>query len=97
MGGALAGLAGLLLSHSFFVTPSDGGAYMLKAYIAVVIGGWGRLGGAAAGALLVGLFETVVSGLVSHLVAEALLYGAVLLILAWRPEGLFGEVAGRRA
>lgn len=97
MGGALAGLAGLLLSHSFFITPSDGGAYMLKAYIAVVIGGWGRLGGAAAGAVLVGLFETVVSGLVSHLVAEALLYGAVLLILAWRPEGLFGEVAGRRA
>lgn len=54
---ALAGAAGLLLSRSFFVSPSDGGNYMLKAYVAVTIGGWGNVPGAVLGALLIALFE----------------------------------------
>ena len=94
---ALAGGAGLLLSNVFFVTPSAGSEYMVKAYIAVVIGGWGSLAGAVMGALLVGLFETVVAAEVSYTAASALLYAALLLILLVRPQGLFGEAAGRRA
>lgn len=94
---ALAGIAGLLLSNSFFVTPTEGGNLMLKAYIAATIGGWGRLNGAALGALLIGLFETVAATLVSQVAAEALLYAALLLILFLRPQGLFGEIAGSRA
>ena len=94
---ALAAIAGLLLSNQFFVTPTDGGEFMLKAYIATVIGGWGRIKGAALGALLIGLFETVVAGFVSYVFAEALLYAGLLLILFVQPEGLFGEALGRRA
>ncbi len=44
---ASAGAAGLLLANSFFPTPTDGGNYMIKAYIAAAIGGWGLIGGAA--------------------------------------------------
>ena len=94
---ALAGIAGLLLSNSFFVTPTEGGNLMLKAYIAATIGGWGRLHGAALGALLIGLFETVAAALVTQVAAEALLYAALLAILFLRPQGLFGEIAGSRA
>ncbi len=94
---ALAGAAGALLANQFFVTPTAGGALILKAYIAVVIGGWGSLAGAVAGALLVGLFETVVAAEVSYTAASALLYAALLMILLVRPQGLFGEAAGRRA
>jgi branched-chain amino acid transport system permease protein len=94
---SLAGTAGLLLSNSFFVTPTEGGNLMLKAYIAATIGGWGRLHGAALGALLIGLFETVAAALVSQVAAEALLYAALLAILFLRPQGLFGETAGSRA
>jgi branched-chain amino acid transport system permease protein len=94
---ALAGAAGALLANQFFVTPSSGGALILKAYIAVVIGGWGSLRGAVLGALLVGLFETVVAAAVSYTAASALLYAALLAILLLRPQGLFGEAAGRRA
>lgn len=97
LGLALAGAAGLLLANQFFVTPTSGGALMLKAYIAVAIGGWGRLGGAVAGAMLIALFETLVAVLVSQPVAEGLLYVALFAILIARPEGLFGEPAGRRA
>ena len=94
---ALAGATGALLSNQFFVTPTDGGAYMLKAYIAVTLGGWGRLDGAVLGALLIGLFETVVAALVSGVVAEALLYLTVLAVLVLRPQGLLAEAVRRRA
>jgi branched-chain amino acid transport system permease protein len=94
---ALAGAAGTLLANQFFVTPTAGGALILKAYIAVVIGGWGSLAGAVMGALLVGLFETVVAAAVSYTAASALLYAALLLIRLLRPQGLLGEAAGRRA
>ena len=94
---ALAGAAGLLLAHQFFVTPSEGGALMLKAYIAVVIGGWGSLRGAVVGALLIALFEVGVAAFVSHPVAQGGLFVAVLAILLLRPQGVFGEAAQHRA
>ncbi len=94
---AYAGTAGLLLANQFFITPSDGGDLMLRAYIAVTIGGWGSVGGAVAGAVLIAVFETVVAARLGHPVATGLLYGVVLVILAVRPRGLFGEAAGRRA
>jgi branched-chain amino acid transport system permease protein len=108
---ALAGAAGLLLSHSFFVTPSDGMNYMIKAYIAVTIGGWGSIAGAVAGAFLIALFDVMLPGLpailpslgalpawvFSQTIATILLYLMLLGILLFRPQGLFGEVAQRRA
>lgn len=94
---ALAGAAGLLLANQFFISPADGGNFIVKAYIAVVIGGWGRVGGALAGAMLVALFETVVAAWFDYAVASGLLYAVLLLILFVRPQGLFGEAAGRRA
>jgi branched-chain amino acid transport system permease protein len=94
---ALAGAAGLLLANQYFVTPGAGGDLMLKAYIAVVIGGWGRLSGAVLGALIIALFEVGVAAAVSYPVAEGLLYAALLVILLLRPQGLLGEAEGRRA
>ncbi len=94
---ALAGAAGLLLANQFFVKPTSGFDLMIKAYIAVVVGGWGSIPGAVLGALVIALFEVMVAATVSNPVAEAALYGAVLLILLVRPRGLLGEAAGRRA
>jgi branched-chain amino acid transport system permease protein len=94
---ALAGAVGLLLSGPYFVTPTVGNDLILRAYIAVTIGGWGSLRGAVAGALLIALFESVVAGYASSTVATAALYGAVLLLLVVRPAGLFPAPLGRRA
>jgi branched-chain amino acid transport system permease protein len=97
LGGGLAGLAGALLGHQFFVHAGQGPAYMVKAYIAAAIGGWGSVPGALLGALLIALFETLVSAALSAVWAQALLYLTLLAILLWRPQGLFGEAIGQRA
>ena len=97
LSGALAGIAGFLLGHQFLVTPTQGGGHMLKAYIAVALGGWGSVPGALIGALAIGLFETFVSAEVGDAWASAALYIAVLLVLTLRPRGLFGEPVGQRA
>jgi branched-chain amino acid transport system permease protein len=110
---ALAGAAGLLLGNTFFVSPTDGTNYIIKAYIAVTIGGWGSLAGAVIGALLIALFEVLYPLLpallpplgrlvpadivFSQTMATILLYVAVLFILFFRPQGFFGEVVQRRA
>ena len=94
---ALAGAAGLLLAHQYFVTPTHGTDLIVTAYIAVVIGGWGRVWGAVAGAMLIALFDVIVGAYVSYTAATALLYSALLGILFFRPQGLFGEAIQRRA
>jgi branched-chain amino acid transport system permease protein len=97
LGASLAGAAGLLLANQFFVTPTAGTDLVIKAYIAVTIGGWGSLWGAVAGALLIAAFEVGVSAVLSYTAATAGLYAALLAILFVRPQGLFGEAAQRRA
>lgn len=97
LAGALAGVAGFLLGHQFLITPTQGAGHMLKAYIAVAIGGWGSVPGALIGALAIGVFEIFVSTAVGDAWASAALYVAVLAVLTLRPQGLFGEPVGRRA
>ena len=97
LSGALAGVAGLLLGHQFLVAPTQGAGHMLKAYIAVALGGWGSVPGALLGALGIGLFETFVAARFGDAWASAALYICVLAVLALRPQGLFGEPVGRRA
>jgi branched-chain amino acid transport system permease protein len=93
---ALGGAAGLLLANQYFVDPTRGTDLIVSAYIAVVIGGWGSLPGAVLGALLIALFEVIVSAYVSYTASTALLYAALLAILFFRPQGLFGERVQRR-
>jgi len=112
IGAALAGAAGLLLANAFFVTPTAGADYMVKAYIAVVIGGWGSIPGAVAGALLIAAFEVLYPSLpllipallrmpqsdavFSQTTSTIMLDVAVLIILVARPGGLFGEAVRQR-
>lgn len=97
IGTACAGAAGLLLANRYFVTPTAGGDLILKAYIAVTVGGWGSVPGAVVGALLIALFEVGLSSVFSYPVALGALYGVLLVILMVRPQGLFGEAVRRRA
>jgi branched-chain amino acid transport system permease protein len=112
LGTALAGAAGLLLANSFFVSPTDGTNYILKAYIAVAIGGWGSIPGAVLGAFLIALFEVIYPAipalvptlghgayaetLFSQTTSTILFDVAILAILTVRPRGLFDNAARTR-
>lgn len=110
IGSALAGAAGLMLSNTFFVSPTDGSNYIIKAYIAVTIGGWGSLTGAVCGALIIALFEVLLPSLpvlvpvlkvvtpwlFTQTTSTILLYICLLAIMFFRPQGLFGEKVQKR-
>ena len=95
-GTALAGVAGALLANQFFVYPTGGIPLSVYAYMAVVVGGWGSIAGAVLGAMMISIFQVVVSAYVSYAVATGLLYLVLLLVFFFRPQGIFGELVQRR-
>jgi branched-chain amino acid transport system permease protein len=95
-GTALAGVAGALLANQFFVYPTGGIPLSVYAYMAVVVCGWGSIAGAVLGAMLISIFQVVVSAYVSYAVATGLLYFVLLLVFFFRPQGIFGELVQRR-
>src|SRR5437868_3277635 len=96
LGVALAGIAGVLLADRFAIAPAHGLDLLVKAYIAVAIAGWGRVGGAALVALLIALIETLGGSIVPGAAIDAALYIFLLILLVLRPEGWFGAAAQRR-
>ncbi|WP_437967897.1 branched-chain amino acid ABC transporter permease [Sorangium sp. So ce260] len=90
LGALLAGLAGAIGGTNLSVSPGDDGTYLLSSLVVVIVGGLGSIGGAALGALLVGLIEQF--GLAyfptySVIVTYLLMIG----VLAFRPQGLLGR------
>jgi len=99
IGGAMAGLAGLLYSVVFsgdLVSPLQGDSLLIFAFIVVVIGGLGSIRGSAVAGLIVGLvqdFANYYLGTHSGLAEFGNLSVVLLLavVLEWRPRGLFGR------
>lgn len=95
IGAVLGALAGALTAPAVSVTPGIGVEVIVLAFAVVVVGGLGSIGGAAAGAILVGLARSVAV----HLAPEMelfVIYGVMFLVLAIRPQGLFGPALARR-
>ncbi len=89
-GGALAAVAGILLSTFIGVNPTIGGAYTIKALIVITMGGIGHvLGGLIAG-LMLGLAETIGALLLDPGLITVINFSLFTLVLLWRPQGLFG-------
>lgn len=93
--GALGGMAGVFMGVKYMVYPSMGWITN-KAYIGAVIGGLGSLPGAIVGGLLLGLIEALVSvaniGSVHlSLYRDVFSFGILILLLIFRPTGLFGR------
>jgi branched-chain amino acid transport system permease protein len=91
VGSCLAAAAGILMSVSYpRVDPFMGILPGLKAFVAAVLGGIGNLRGAVAGALILGLAEELVAGYFSSSYRDALVFGILIVVLLWKPSGLFG-------
>jgi branched-chain amino acid transport system permease protein len=91
IGIGLAGLAGVLLVPIYSIHPAMGQEIITPAFVVVVIGGLGSFKGVVVAALLVGLVKGATIGLGYSQWSTAVIYLMMLLVLLFRPRGLFGE------
>jgi branched-chain amino acid transport system permease protein len=101
----LAALAGIMLGPLVAVQAGMGDDVLILAFVVVVIGGIGSVPGAAIGALIVGVVDTLGRGLLPQLFAlflsadaaasvgpalgSMMIYLVMIAVLFWRPSGLF--------
>ena len=90
IGLAVLGVAGCLLLPLYPVNPFVGDIFGLRAFVIVVLGGMGSIGGAFWGGIIVGVLESVGAQFVPVSFAEALIFIVFLAVLYVRPAGLFG-------
>ncbi len=91
LGSALAGAAGVLVGLTYpKIDPLMGTMPGLKAFVAAVLGGIGNITGAVVGALTLGLAEEFLVGYWASTYRDALAFAILILILLFKPTGLFG-------
>lgn len=91
-GVALAGIAGVLLAPIYSVFPTMGRDFVLIAFSVVIIGGMGSIKGAVLAGLLLTQVQSLSSLFISPVWNDTLLFGIMVLVLMWRPQGLFGKL-----
>jgi branched-chain amino acid transport system permease protein len=91
IGAGLAGAAGSLVSLSFGLQPSMGDQFIIKAFVVCVLGGLGSVEGALVGGLAYGIIESFGSQYVGTGVQDAVALVVLLLVLAFRPQGILGK------
>jgi branched-chain amino acid transport system permease protein len=91
LGSALAGAAGVLFALRVPTTVTIGFLAGLKGFTASVIGGIGSIPGAMAGGLLLGLTEAYVQGYISTRWSDLFVFALLIVVLLFRPQGLFGR------
>jgi branched-chain amino acid transport system permease protein len=91
IGSALAGIAGALIAPTYYIFPQVGHAFTLKSFVIVVLGGMGSVVGATIGGVLIGVVESLAALYLASGLKEAVVFGLFLLLLLFRPSGLFGR------
>ncbi len=90
----LAGGAAALVTPLFSIFPDMGDLLTLKAFAAVIVGGFGYVQGAIAASFLIGVTESLAAGYISYAYKDAIAFVIMIAVLLWRPQGLFGRRIG---
>jgi branched-chain amino acid transport system permease protein len=91
IGSALAAAAGALLGAVFVITPTMGDLAALKAFAIVILGGLGSITGATIGGFILAFAEEMGAGYVSSGYRDAMGFLLIILVLLFKPTGLFAR------
>lgn len=91
LGAACVGAAGALILPFFFVSPNAGEVFNIVAFIVVVLGGMGSIPGALVGGLIIGVTQELTQLFVPGSSKLIGVFALFLLVLMFRPQGLFGS------
>ncbi|WP_144630234.1 branched-chain amino acid ABC transporter permease [Bordetella genomosp. 13] len=88
---ALGAVAGILVAPVTLLYPDMGGQVLIRAFAAMTLGGFGNLGGAIAGGLIMGVLEQLAGGYLSTALIDIFAFIVIIAVLIVRPHGLFGR------
>ncbi len=91
LGSALAGIAGVLLSPIYTLSPEIGQDFILAAFAVVVLGGLGSVWGAYVGGLCIGVIEALAGFYIDPALKSAVWFAAFIVVLILKPSGLLGQ------
>ena len=92
LGAALAAVGAVLYGASYpMITPFIGSMLGLKAFVAAVLGGIGNIPGAMIGGYIMGIAESLTKGYISTQLADAVVFGILIVVLLVKPSGLMGK------
>ena len=91
LAGAMAGAAGMMISSLTTLSPQMGGDPLLKAFVICVVAGLGNVWGAGISAIVLGLLEAAIQYHLGLRFGFPVMLLLVILVLIWRPQGLFGR------
>jgi urea transport system permease protein len=89
LGSGIAGLGGVALSQLGNVGPELGQSYIIDSFMVVVLGGVGRLAGAVAAALGLGVVNKLLEPAAGAVLGKIIVLGFIILFIQRRPQGLF--------
>jgi branched-chain amino acid transport system permease protein len=91
MGCGLAAVAGSLMGAIFQLKPFVGNHMLVKSIQVVILSGIGSVGGILAGGLIIGALDAILPLFTSGAVTQAVGLGVIIILLLFRPQGLFGR------
>lgn len=93
IGSALAAVAGLLFICQYeSLQPTLGALPGIKAFVAAVLGGIGSVPGAMLGGIILGIIESISKAYISTQLADAIVFGVLVIVLLVKPSGLLGKI-----
>ena len=90
---AMGALGGILIAPISLLHPDLGAAFLIRGFAAMTLGGFGSLGGAVVGGLLLGVAEQYFGYYIDTALQDITAYLVIVAVLVVRPAGLFGKTA----
>lgn len=90
---AMGAVAGILIAPISLLHPDLGASFLIRGFAAMTLGGFGSLGGAVAGGLILGVTEQYAGAYLNTALIDITSYLVIIIVLVVRPSGLFGKRA----